>query len=74
MLLFNRVQAKRSQLYANFNTSNVTIQRKYGKHQRVKKFYFNTSNVTIQRVTANITDVELLNFNTSNVTIQLNNF
>ena len=26
MLLFNRVQSKRSQLYANFNTSNVTIQ------------------------------------------------
>ena len=49
MLLFNSLVQQVQGLRHNFNTSNVTIQRRPLKKNRNIKRNFNTSNVTIQR-------------------------
>ena len=50
MLLFNPLPQDMQPSHFYFNTSNVTIQRKFSAPAPPKEVHFNTSNVTIQQV------------------------
>ena len=70
MLLFNQNSLEMHHLEHNFNTSNVTIQRRNGWKMIRFQSDFNTSNVTIQLFCCDSFFSGKKDFNTSNVTIQ----